>query len=116
MRTRAELVYRVAKFLRKVIAGEPLGDVEYATINDEIPSIVANLAARGVTYVQDVEDIEQEAFDPLARVIAAKVCTDFGMSLAAVPGFEGEPMRSERELRALARPSVVEDVIRFDNF
>lgn len=116
MRTRAELVYRVAKFLRKVIAGEPLGDVENATINDEIPSIVANLNARGVFYFPDVEEVDDELFIPLARIIAASVCTDFGMTIASVPGFESEPIRSEMELRALGRTSSVSDVIRFENF
>ena len=116
MRTRDEIVYRAAKFLRKVIAGEPLGSVEFATINDEIPGIIANLNSRAVTYVPDDEEFEDEIFDPLARVIAAKVCTDFGMTLAAMPGFENEPMRSEMELRAINRSASVRDVVRFENF
>lgn len=116
MRTRADLVYRVAKFLGKVIAGEPLGPVEYQTIDDEIPSIVSNLNSRGVTYVADNDEIEDEMFDPLARVIACKVCTDFSVPLASLAGFENEPRRSEAELRALGRDANSNDVIRFVNF
>ena len=110
------MVYRVAKFLGKVIAGEPLGAVEFQTIDDEIDSIVANLNSRGVTYIPDADEIEDEAFDPLARVIAAKVCTDFGMSLANLAGFESEPMRSERELRVLRRDAKTTGAIKFVNF
>lgn len=116
MRTRESLVYRVAKFLGVAVVGEALGAVEFNSIDDEVPSIVANLNSRGVTYIPDVEEIEDELFDPLARIIAAKVCTDFGMTLANLPGFEAEPMRSEMELRAIGRPAPTTDVIPFVGF
>lgn len=116
MRTRESLVYRVAKFLGVVVVGEALGAVEYSSIDDEIPSIVANLNSRGVVYIPDEEEIEDEIFDPLARIIAAKVCTDFGISLDKMPGFEEEPRRSEMELRAIGRSPSVNDVIPFVGF
>jgi hypothetical protein len=116
MATRAELVYLVAQMLRKVIAGDPLGNVEYAAIDTHIPYIVAGLVKRGVIYISYIEEIEDEIMDPLARVIAAKVGVKFGMTLASIPGFEGEPVRSEMELRALGRDTNASDVIRAQNF
>src|SRR5687768_5522247 len=107
MRTREDLVYRIAKLLRLAVAGEALGSVEFASINDEIPSLIATLNSRGVVYVPDVEEIEDDIFDPLARVLAARLCTDLGVTLANIPGFETEPMRSEIELRSIARPATV---------
>jgi hypothetical protein len=116
MRTRESLVNRIAKLLRISVAGEALGAVEFASINDEIPSLVATLNSRGVVYIPDVEEIEDDIFDPLARVLASRLCTDLGVTLGDIPGFETEPMRSEMELRSISRSPSVNDVIPFVRF
>lgn len=116
MRTRADLVYRAAKYLGKVVAGQALESEDYEAIDNEIDSLIANLNARGITFIPDDESISDEGFLPLARVLAAAVCTDFAVPLNALAGFEGEPMRSELELRALGRAGITNDRIRFENF
>lgn len=123
MRTRADLVNRAAKFLGKLVAGQALADEDFASINDEIPSIVENLNARGITYIPDVEEYDEAQFLPLARIVAATVCTDFSVPLNTLSGFVGptlqtsEPLKSEIELRVLARASASrETVVPFQNF
>jgi hypothetical protein len=123
VRTRADLVNRAAKFLGKLVAGQALSAEDYASINDEIPSIVDNLNARGVTYIPEVEEIEDAMFMPLARIVAANVATDFSVPLNSLVGFVGltpattEPRKSELELRTLGRTAASsEDTIPFQNF
>jgi len=123
VRTRADLVNRSAKFLGKLVAGQALSTEDYASIDEEIPSIVENLNARGVTYIPDVEEIEEAMFLPLARIIAATIATDFSVPLSSLVGFVGptlattEPRKSELELRTLGRTAASpDDVIPFQNF
>jgi hypothetical protein len=123
MRTRADLVNRAAKFLGKLVAGQALADEDYASINDEIPSIVENLNARGIAYIPDVEEYEEAIFLPLARIVAAIVAPDFSVPLNTLSNFVGptpdttEPRKSEIELRVLGRgPNSPETVIPFQNF
>lgn len=116
MRTRADLVNRAAKFLGKLVAGQALESEDYASIDNEVDSIIDNLNARGITYIQDSQSIEDAGFVPLARIVAANVCTDFSVPLSSLAGFEGEPLRSEMQLRALGRDSKTSDRISFENF
>jgi hypothetical protein len=123
MRTRADLVNRAAKFLGKLVAGQALSAEDYQSINDEIPSIVENLNARGITYIPDVEEYDEAMFLPLARIVVATICTDFSVPLNSLAGFIGptpqttEPLKSENELRVLGRQAnSPETVITFQNF
>lgn len=123
MRTRADLVNRAAKFLGKLVAGQALAAEDYDSIDEELPSIIENLNSRGITYVADLDEIEEAGFLPLARIVAATVATDFSVPLNTLVGFVGptpettEPRKSELELRALARSgNSTSDVIRFQNF
>jgi hypothetical protein len=123
VRTRADLVNRVAKFLGKLVAGQSLSAEDFASIDDEIQSVVDNLNARGVTYISDVDNIEEAVFLPLARIITTVVATDFSVPLNSLVGFVGptpattEPRKSELELRTLGRTvASSDDVVSFKNF
>ncbi len=122
MRSREELVNRVAKFLGKLVAGQPLEAEDYASIDDELESVIENLSSRGIVYVPDLDSIDDGIFLPLARVIAAAVCSDFAVPLASIAGFVGptpettEPRKSEIELRVMGRNPPSNDTIRVVNF
>jgi hypothetical protein len=123
MRTRADLVNRAAKFLGKLVAGQALSAEDYQSIDDEIPSIVENLNARGIAYIPDLEEYDDAIFLPLARIVAAICAPDFSVPLNTLSGFVGpspqttEPLKSENELRVLGRQAnSPETVIPFQNF
>jgi electron transfer flavoprotein alpha/beta subunit len=114
--TRVDLVEMIATFLGKLVAGQNMEDEDAAAIDSRLPAIIATLNARGVTYIPDIEEIDDEKFDPLARICAAKLSTVFSVPLDTLTGFRGEPMRSESELRAIGRTRSFDDVVRFNNF
>jgi hypothetical protein len=117
MKSRADLVNRIAKYLGKLVPGEALGAAEYSSIDDELDQLSANLIARGIlTSAFDIDEIEDELFKPTARVFTCDLCTDFSVPLQSLQGFQNEPMQSLSELRVLARAPVSEDVIPFQNF
>lgn len=116
MATRVELVNAIAENLGKLIPGEALGAEEAAAIDNRLPKLVEQANRRGFILIGDIEEFEDAIFDPFARWCAAKVCHLFGVPLNSIAGFEGEPMRSEAEMRALTRDSRANDVVKFVPF
>lgn len=115
--TRVDLVRAIAENLGKLVAGQNLEDEDAAAIDDRLPSLVANANQRGFVYIGDIDNIEDEIFDPFSRWCTAKVCQKFSVPLNSIAGFENEPLRSEAEMRALTRgPFSSRDVIKFVNF
>jgi hypothetical protein len=112
----ADLIDEIAGHLGKKVPGEDLGFVESEAIGSRIPRLIENINQRGLAYISNTDEIDDALFDPLARFLTAKICTHFGMTLANLPGFENEPMRSEVEMRVLGRQTKTNDVIRFQNF
>lgn len=117
-RTRAELVNRVLKRLGIVGAGQTAFADQYATIDEELDSVLANLRTRGVIDI-DPDDIDDAAFQPLALTIACELAGDFGANV--IIGFPNVPVSSvgsmaEGQLRALANIAASDEPIPFTSY
>lgn len=77
-KTRAQLITRALKSLGQLDPGEDPSPEDYATLDDLIDPLIAQLAADEVVYIQDAEAIELEFYLPLARLLANAAGPDFG--------------------------------------
>jgi hypothetical protein len=94
-KTRAQLIARALKSLGQLDPGEAPSAEDYATVDDLIDPLVAQLAADEVVYIQDTDAIELEFYMPLARLLANAAGPDFGspVNLEAKAFDEGELRR-----------------------
>lgn len=95
-KTRVQLIERALKSLGQLDPGEAPSPEDYATVDDLIDPLVAQLAADEVVYIQDTDTIELEYYLPLARLLANAAGPDFGSPV----NIEAKRM-DEAELRRL---------------
>ncbi|WP_046865927.1 hypothetical protein [Microvirga massiliensis] len=93
-RTTNDLIRRVLGLLEVVAAGQPVAVEDAELVRATLPSVRADLSARGVAVVADTDAIDDAAFLPLAELVAAAVAADFGVAA---------PDRSAAELRLRAQ-------------
>lgn len=79
-RSRSDLVERTAKLLGVIGAGQTLSAEDSASIDAEYPGMVATLEAENIYRVENMAEIEDDAFLWLAHVLAVTCCSDFGLS------------------------------------
>lgn len=77
-KTRDQLITRALKSLGQLDPGEAPSAEDYATVDDLIDPLVAQLASDEVVYIQDTDAIELEFYLPLARLLANAAGPDFG--------------------------------------
>lgn len=110
MKTRVDIANRVLKILRKLIAGEAAAVEDMQDVDDLIDPLVANLATRGVVYIGNVNEIEDEVFEPFCRRLAWDARVSFGVGSDKIP--ECQPSVTEGELRALGAGTMTNEPIR----
>lgn len=94
---RDELVQRAAQKLGIVGSGQSLEAEDGALIDDAVDALLSDLAARGVVYVADDEEIDAALFEYLAMLLANAVAEDFGKPMDA-----GKISFAEGRLRTIA--------------
>jgi len=92
-KTTNELISRALTVLRVAAAGQPIAAEDAEVVRAVLPGIVADLAARGVAHVPNLDAIDDAAFLPLADIVATRIATDFGAEPIS-------PIPAERQLRA----------------
>ena len=93
-RTTNDLIRRVLGLLEVVAAGQPVAAEDAELVRATLPSVLADLSARGIAAVADTDAIDDAVFLPLAEIIAGAVAADFGVAA---------PDRSAAELRLRAQ-------------
>lgn len=96
-KTRTQLIERAAKDLGIIEPGETLSTEDRDTFDGLVDPLIAQLAAERIVYIQDDEQIENEYFLPLARLLANMAGPDFGS-----PINEAAKAQDERVLRRLS--------------
>lgn len=101
MKSRQQLVLRALQELGVVGAGQAASAEDNKVADDEIEPLLANLAQRGVWQWGDPDQIDDDAFIHLAKLLANSVAVAFGKAT-------DENMRlleeqALRELRPLIR-------------
>jgi hypothetical protein len=79
VKNRTDLIHRTLRNLGVLPQGQSPSAEEYQSVSDLIDSTLAELEARQVTLVFiDADDIEEEFFQPLGRIMAAVAAPEFG--------------------------------------
>lgn len=79
-KTRADLVQEAAENIFVANPGMTLQDEDYAAINAKVDTLLADLAARNVCYVQDEEDIDLAWFEALGELLAISCGPKYGIA------------------------------------
>lgn len=77
-KTRDELVKKAISLFQQEGAGQSIDQEDYATFDDAVEPILAELSEAEVVTVGDVEAIDDAIFLPLARILMNEVGEDFG--------------------------------------
>ena len=78
VKTRDQLLERAGINLGLMQPGEPLSTEDYATLDDLLDPLIAQLSADNVVYIQDPDAIELALFLPLAALLANYAGPSFG--------------------------------------
>lgn len=97
-KTADNLVYEVAALLGKAVAGEPLGQPEYETIDGNIDPVLAEI--EDIVYVGDRDEIPNRYFQTIARLVAVHSAAKFSNSPPDQVGITEQ----ESRLRFLSAP------------
>ena len=107
-KTRNQLALRALSILRIVEAGNEAESEDYQIADRDIDGLIASLDRRGIFTSVDLSRIPDEAFLYLARILAARICPEFGATnvsalLSATGANSAEEVIkiSENNLRAL---------------
>ena len=96
-KTRAQLVERVADNLNLLQAGQTIETDVYAKIDSHLDEAVSAMAALGIVYIADLEEIETAVFSDSAKVIAFRIAS----SGYGIPPREQDAQLSELRLRQM---------------
>lgn len=77
-KTRDELVKKAISLLQQAGAGEAVDQEDYATFDEAVDPILAELSEAEVVTVGDADAIDEAIFLPLARILMNEVGEDFG--------------------------------------
>lgn len=108
-KTRDQLKQRAAKDLGIIEPGETLSTEDDETFDGLIDPLFAQLAADGIAYVADSEEIELELFLPLARLLANIAGPDFGS-----PINDSAKLEDEKTLRRLTAGRATYEPLKVD--
>lgn len=100
--TQNDLVIRTLQKLNVIGAGEGAPAEDGALVRAALPAKLAELERRGVYRVDNVEEIDDEAFLALASIMARELSTDFGASGEILAGIMRDALEGEQTLREIA--------------
>ena len=101
MKTREDLIRRALVELKVLAAGQAPSAEDAQEVGREIGPLLSNLAKRGVYPFGSEDQIEDDAFVPLAKLLANSVAGSFGSQ----PD-ENVRLLEERNLRALMAETI----------
>jgi hypothetical protein len=80
MATRADLIYRALRNLGALPQGQTADADTYTAVSDLIPGLLAELEARDVLYIKDIDtyDLEDKYLQPLGHILAWRAAPEFG--------------------------------------
>lgn len=78
-RTRSELILKTLEKLGVVATGQPPEQEDTARVNANVDSLVAELAAREIVDIPNIEEIPQEYFLSIASICAYELRDEFGV-------------------------------------
>ena len=110
-RTRSDLIVRALGLLGITQTGQDPSAEDIELVDDYVDGQFARLARLRVYYVQNDQEIEDEVFLPLARIVANACAPEFGQGRD--PGVD---LDAEATLRAMQLEPGINDVTRAEYF
>ena len=108
-KSRSDLIYQVLYNLGVLPRGQAANTEDYNAVDDLIDPTIAMLREADVYYLADVDVIEEEAFIPLAHIIAWSCASSFGQQ--ADSSLERMASVNENILRAIQRERPHYDIL-----
>jgi hypothetical protein len=115
-RTRADLVNRVLQKLGAWEVGQEPSPERYALVDGELPSTLATLSRTGLYTVNNIERIADEAFSPLAVLVAFDLKSEFAVSGDELLSLTAEAARAEGALYTITSSGPDETILRADYY
>ncbi len=107
MKTRTDLIIEVLDLLGVSQTGQQPAAEDVEKVDQSIDGKFSELARRKVFYVQDRNAIDEDAFQPLATLVANAVAPKFG-----VPRDPDVEIREERRLKDIDRSPLAFSTLR----
>ena len=95
-RTQNDLIQRSLEMLNALAAGQSPSPEDGQNIRGHIASTLPRLEARGILYVPEVEEIDDEVFEDLATLVADSARPSYGQ-----PRDPDQRLRAEWSLREM---------------
>lgn len=114
-KTRAELVDEALTRLGALSAGQEPGAEDYAYADGKVEPMLADLAARDITYASP-SSIPDEAFDHLGAVLAWRCKDYFGVVGDEASTLGQTAQLAERNLQYLSRGKTTRQRVQADYF
>lgn len=108
--TTANLVNRVLSDLNVVGLGQTASDEDFAAVAARVTTIAAELTARGVCYLPDVEAIDDALYEPLVELMTARIGASYGRPVADPAAI----LMLEERLRDVSRPAATRRTLETD--
>lgn len=78
MKSREQLVNRALRKLGVLAAGQAAEAEDYSAVDDTVESVMSDLASRNIWQWGDPDQIDEDAFEHLADLLANSNAKDFG--------------------------------------
>ena len=99
MKTQADLVVAVLEDLMILEVGQSVTPEDSDTITRRLQPKVEELNARDICYIPDTDNIGDEYFLPLVRIMSAECAPAFGVSKSDREVLEAKASQAENTLR-----------------
>lgn len=97
-RTRQELRFKALAIVLGGNVGQPPSDEDATAIDGYINDVLEELTAKSIVYIPDADDIPNELFGNVAKLVANSAAEEFGGKMD--PNIQAV---AERDLRIIAR-------------
>lgn len=126
-RSSSDLVLQVLSNLRITSVGDPVDPEDFATVNNQLDSIIRKLAGLEIIYAADINNIPGAWFFDLSKIVAGEVCGSFGYvgqefidkvneGLGGQGGVEIGAGAAAKSLKIITRARPTGEPLRFVNF
>jgi hypothetical protein len=80
MKSKVDLIHRALRNLGALPMGQSPSAEEFESISDLVDALIAELEARDVLYIRDIDTygLEDKYFMPLANILAWRAAPEFG--------------------------------------
>ena len=110
-KNRQQLANKALSILKVTQTGQQADAEDYAIANDDIDGMIDDIETRDIYGVTDLSFIDDQAFLPLAQILAQRISEEFG----AVRD-ETKILSAELKLRELSDPNYLDKTVQQDYF